>query len=201
MEEKVKKFKTSKTSEKLDNKIRDIEEIQINLIEESRTYKCNECEFETYYKRGLKIHKKKMHKVYSCADCEEIFDTVRDFKVHSYTHSYTNIKKKVKCKNCEFETNSLNTIEVHVGWCRTKDFECGLCGIGFSEKEDLEIHLSTCEMYECDSFSCYLRGKNLSEMKKHIEEKHETSSFLNHLKIDRNEKFNVTSKSYSLEDL
>ena len=88
-----------------------------------------------------------------------------------------------------------------VGWCRTKDFECGLCGIGFSEKEDLEIHLSTCEMYECDSFSCYLRGKNLSEMKKHIEEKHETSSFLNHLKIDRNEKFNVTSKSYSLEDL
>ena len=126
LEETIEKCKTSKTSEKLDNKIKDIEEIQTNLIEESGNYKCNECDFETYYKRGLKIHKKKMHKVYSCADCEEIFDTVRDFKGHSYTHFYSSIdKKKVKCNNCEFESKCLNTIEVHVGWCRPKDFECG----------------------------------------------------------------------------
>ena len=30
-----------------------------------------------------------MHKVYPCADCEDIFDTERDAKVHSYTHYYT----------------------------------------------------------------------------------------------------------------
>ena len=107
----------------------------------------------------------------------------------------------MKCKNCEFETNSLNTIEVHVGWCRTKDFECGLCGIGFSDKDDLEIHLRTCEMYECDSYTCWARGKNLSDMKKHIAEKHENLTSLNHLKIDRKDKFNVTSTSYSLKDL
>ena len=207
LEKTIENSKTSKTSEKLDNKIKDIEEIQTNLIEESGNYKCNECDFETYYKRGLKIHKKKMHKVYSCGDCEEIFDTQRDFKVHSYTHSYSSIeKKKVKCNNCEFESNSLNTIEVHVGWCRQKDFECGLCGIVFSDKEDLEIHLRTCEMYECDSYTCWVRGKNLSDMKKHIEEKHESSTLgllplLNHLKIDRKDKFNVTSTSYSLKDL
>ena len=76
----------------------------------------------------------------------------------------------------------------------------------FSDKEDLEIHLRTCEMYECDSYTCWVRGKNLSDMKKHIEEKHESSTLgllplLNHLKIDRKDKFNVTSTSYSLKDL
>ena len=56
-------------------------------------------------------------------------------------------------------------------------------------------------MYECDSYTCWVRGKNLSDMKKHIEEKHKTSTLLNHLKIDRKDKFNVTSTSYSLKDL
>ena len=73
--------------------------------------------------------------------------SIDDFKVHTYTHSYTITDRKVKCKNCNFESTALNSMEVHVGWCREKDFECGLCDGGFSEKEDLEIHLKTCEMY------------------------------------------------------
>ena len=87
-------------------------------------------------------------------------------------------------------------MEVHVGCCREKDFECGLCGGGFSEKEDLEIHLRTCEMYERDSISCLQRSKNPSEMKKHIDENHDTYTQLNHLKIDRKNKFEVTSTSH-----
>ena len=87
-------------------------------------------------------------------------------------------------------------MEVHVGCCREKDFECGLCGGGFSEKEDLEIHLRTCEMYERDSISCLQRSKNPSEMKKHIDENHDTYTQLNHLKIDRKNEFEVTSTSH-----
>ena len=193
--------KSSETNDILNDKIKDIEEIQTNLISESGKYDCNKCDFTTYYKRGLNIHKKKMHKVYSCTYCEEIFETVRDFKVHTYTHSYTITDRKVKCKNCGFESKTLNSMEVHVGWCREKDFECGLCDSGFSEKEDLEIHLRTCEMYECDSNSCLQRSKKLSDMKKHINENHENYTLLNHLKIDRKNEFEVTSTSHFLKDL
>ena len=45
-------------------------------------------------------------------------------------------------------------------------------------------------MYECDSYTCWARGKNLSDMKKHIEEKHESSTLgllplLNHLPFSK----------------
>ena len=94
-----------------------------------------------------------------------------------------------------------NTIEVHVGWCRQSNFECGLCGNNFEQKEDLETHLRTCEMYQCGRYSCWLRVKSLSDMKKHIEEKHTTSTSLHHLKIDREKEFSVTSKIYYVKDL
>ena len=34
-----------------------------------------------------------MHKVYTCAACDEIFEKIWDVKVHSYNHSYTNTDK------------------------------------------------------------------------------------------------------------
>ena len=104
--EKVEILEKEKPSNYLDDKVKDLEEKQTYLIEESsEKYKCNKCDFTTYYQKGLKIHKKKMHKVYSCSNCDEIFDTKRDFKVHSYTHSFTNTEKDVnKCNNCNFET-------------------------------------------------------------------------------------------------
>ena len=113
-----------KSSSDLDDKIKDIEEKQTYLIEESSgKYKCNKCDFTTYYRNGLKIHKKKMHKVFSCTNCDEIFDTKRDFQVHSYTHSFTNTEKDTnKCKNCKFYSESIDTIEVHVGKCRDENF-------------------------------------------------------------------------------
>ena len=35
------------------------------------------------HKKALNIHRKKTHKAYSCADCDVIFDSKRDFKAHS----------------------------------------------------------------------------------------------------------------------
>ena len=68
-----------------------------------------------------------MHKVYTCADCDEIFDEIWDVKVHSYNHSYTNTDKNTnRCKNCDFDTDCVDSIEVHEGACG-KNFECGLC--------------------------------------------------------------------------
>ena len=205
-EDKVKaltqKIEDCEKAKVLDEKVKSLEEKQTNLIEESHErYKCNQCDFTTYYRKGLKIHKKKMHKVYTCADCDEIFDKMRDFKVHSYTHSYTNTENTNRCKNCDFDTDCVDSIEVHVGACRKQDFECGLCGVGFKLREDLKIHLKTCEIYECQSSSCWLREINLSEMKKHIREKHTLTTKLNHLIMDREKQYIVNSTSYSLKDV
>ena len=199
--EKVRILEKVKSSSDLDDKIKDIEEKQTYLIEESSgKYKCNTCDFTTYYTNGLKIHKKKMHKVFSCTNCDKIFDTKRDFQVHSYTHSFTNIEKDTnKCKNCEFQSESIDTIEVHVGKCRDENFECGLCGDEFLGRKDVELHLKTCEIYECSS--CWLRGENRSEMKKHIREKQCTSTKLNYLKMERENEFEVSLTSYNLKDI
>ena len=40
-------------------------------------------------------------------------------------------------------------------------------------------------VFECQSPSCWLRDVSISEMKKHIREKHSSTAKLNHLKIDR----------------
>ena len=93
----------------------------------------------------------------------------------------------------------MDTTEVHVGKCRENNLDCGLCGDDFEKLKDLETHLRTCEIYECQS--CWLRCKNLSEMKKHKKENHSSSTKLDHLKIDREKEFNVSSTFHTLEDL
>ena len=83
--------------------------------------------------------------------------------------------------------------------CRTEIFECGLCEETFVEEVDLEIHLRTCETYECSD--CWKRLKNLSDIKSHIQEKHEEFTTLNHLKINRESEFEVKINSYSLNEV
>ena len=43
-------------------------------------------------------------------------------------------------------------MEVHVGKCNTDNFECGLCDSKFKDLDTLELHLRTCEIYECAEF-------------------------------------------------
>ena len=121
--------------EKHIDKVKEIEEKQTSLIEEAKTrYRCNQCEFSTYYQKGLQVHKS-----YSCENCENIFETKRELKIHMYTHSFTDTHSKQICENCDFESNIIETMEVHIGKCRTKDFECGLCEAKFVELESLEV--------------------------------------------------------------
>ena len=136
-----------------------------------------------------------MHKSYSCNLCDEVCDTARDLKIHTYTHSYTRDNQKEKCNNCDFECKTIDTMEVHVGKCRNENFECGLCEAIFAKVKDLETHLKTCEIYECGK--CWIREKNLSDMKNHIKEKHDESTSISHLKIDRNSESEVKTTYYS----
>ena len=79
------------------------------------------------------------------------------------------------------------------------NFECGLCGEEFKEREDLEIHLNTCEIFECSS--CWLRDVNISEMKNHERGKHSSTTEVNHLKMHREKQHIVSSNFYFLKDL
>ena len=55
--ETVKKLESSETNNVPNDKIKDIQKIQTNWISESVKYTCNKCDFTTYFKRGLNIHR------------------------------------------------------------------------------------------------------------------------------------------------
>jgi hypothetical protein len=152
---------------------------------------------------GLKIHKKKKHGSKSCEACDDVFDSRRDLKIHMYTHSYTDVgsflKPKQSCKICDFECKTEDSMIVHLGKCHSENLECGLCEAGFDELNKLEMHLNTCEVYECGS--CNIRNTSISEIKKHIQKEHDESTKIWYLKLDRNNSSEVSSKSYKLSDL
>ena len=90
-------------------------------------------------------------------------------------------------------------MEVHIGKCFTDNFECGLCDAKFDDLYTLEIHLRTCEVYEC--FECALKERNLSDLKKHVVEDHEDCDTIHHMKIDLENLTKVIIKSYKLSEL
>ena len=174
---------------------------EINV--ETETLKCSKCSFETIHKNGLKIHMKRKHVKASktCDLCNKQFDSVRDMKMHKNTHSFNGdfFGFEFKCEECDYISETIETMEVHIGKCCYDHFECGLCEAHFENFEMLELHLVTCEVYECGK--CFIRVKNLSEMKKHIKEEHEDGKYLHHLKIDRNDDKIVSFKQVSIDNI
>ena len=69
----------------------------------------------------------------------------------------------------------------------------------FVKIRDLEIHLKTCEIYQCGK--CLVRDKNLSEMKKHIQKTHKYETEIGYLKMDRNSESEVSQNFYSLSEV
>ena len=92
--------------------------------------------------------------------------------------------------------DTVDTMEVHVGKCRSGNFECGLCEVNFEKISDLVTHLKICEIYQCGR--CYVRDKSLSEMKKHVQDKHTTSTGIGYLKMDRTNESEVSQTFFSL---
>ena len=107
----------------------------------------------------------------SCDICDKKFNTHREMKIHRYTHSYkgTHCEQEQTWKNCEFKCKIVESMEVHLGICGSDSFECGLCETKFGK---LEIHLYTCEIFECRF--CAERFRVLSERKKHMQKNHKS---------------------------
>ena len=60
---------------------------------------------------------------------------------------------------------------------------CGLCEWKSDNLENLDIHLKSCEVYECQG--CDQRFCSLTDVKLHIEEEHGKETSLLHLKMNR----------------
>ena len=70
-----------------------------------------------------------------------------------------------------------------------------ICSFEAGNLDNLEIHLRTCEIYQCDE--CEQRFKSISKIKEHVTEIHKRESFwINHLKMDRNSFSEISEKSY-----
>ena len=109
----------------------------------------------------MNIHKKRKHQINTvCEICEKRFNSTNDLKLHTYTHSYTS-KGDIgqTCKKCNFACDTIESMEVHLGKCNVEEFECGLCETTFKTEEEIDTHLTTCEVYECGE--CCLRYTTL----------------------------------------
>ena len=167
--------------------------------------KCNQCDFETNSKHGLKIHTARKHTLINensslkCELCDQEFEKQKDLRKHLKSHSY--IEARFKCVDCDFVGESNETMEVHVGKEHTNTFECGICNFEAQSHEDIEVHLFTCEIYKC--YKCDCKERSINEIKKHTEKHHGSSGHnkLHHMKMDRNNKNEVCDKVYYFDEI
>ena len=113
-------------------------------------------------------------------------------KLHSYK------KAAYKCEDCEFIGESPYTMDVHIGKSHSENKECGICECNTKSLEDLEIHLSGCEIYKCasnDDLECDYKVKTLSEIRNHIKKEHKWGYF-KHVKMKRNDQNEVIFTKY-----
>ena len=173
--------------------------------------KCPECDFSTGSAQGLKNHKTRKHKASNnkeeaadfprtCDLCETELDDYNDMKMHMKYHSYS--KVEYKCEECDYCGENEPSMEVHIGRAHSENYECGLCEFVAGDLEKLEIHLFTCEIYECHP--CEIRYKTLSEVKHHVCEEHQKGQqFIQiiHAKPNRRNKEEITCTKHFNHEL
>ena len=198
LEMRLEELENKFTSEKKckDKKIRELEKTVKSKSDDAKKQvtkvmlNCKYCDFKTSSERGLKVHIRRKHTILTEADypaecdfCDLKLISESDMKMH-LKESHIHTQSKFKCEDCDFYCENELSIEVHHGRCHNEDFECGLCEYKAGNIENLNIHLSTCEIYECDN--CFFRVKVLSHMEDHMDEKHAQENLnIIHGKVDR----------------
>ena len=207
--------------EDFDKRIKDVEkalkheqkknenlQVEFQTLEiESEIIKCKYCEFSTSSAKGFKTHMKRKHTVkkkevisYQCEVCE--FKTISkiSLKTHNKSHSYTIEKEKCKCNTCDFIGNNAWSLQIHNGKIHMENLECGLCDCKTKDFETLNLHLKTCEIYECNK--CEFVANQLSGIRKHMRESNDCSlSTFHHIKIDRNNDEEAAFTEYEQSEL
>ena len=129
-------------------------------------------------------------------DCDLKITSKVELKRHMVSHTYKFLNKEFQCEKCEFTGNNEWTMQMHNGKCHQKNNECGLCNYEAKDIENLDLHLTTCEIYECDE--CEFIARNLSDFKRHILENKTTCNLRKgcHVKLDRSNEKEASFKEY-----
>ena len=135
-------------------------------------FKCRNCDFETNSEKGLKQHTSKKH-------------TKSEDK-----------GRTVFCEYCKHAFNNNETLAVHIGKNHTDNFKCGLCERFFETKENLEVHLNTCEVYQCTK--CKKKELTMSDSKEHIIKDHDSENYImvDNFKLSRENWEDVTWRNF-----
>jgi hypothetical protein len=147
----------------------------------------------------LKTHikRKQAGKHKTCEFCgDKLGDTNSvDMKKHMMTHS-TKKEFKLKYEDCEYVGKSRVALDVHIRNCHSDKVYCGLCEICFENSEELNTYKSTCEVYR----RCQSKETTISKIIAHVEIEHESERYImiDHWKISRNDKTEVTTSDFIL---
>ena len=161
--------KQSVKIEQLVKKIKEISEVAVIPIQK---FKCRNCDFETTSEKGLKQHTSKKH-------------TKSEYKGTTF-----------RCEDCFFLGNSKETLEIHKGKHHTDNFECGLCENTFGNRENLDIHLNTCEIYRCSK--CQKKESTIKAIENHVINLHDSQKYLmiDNFKISRENSEETTWRDF-----
>ena len=113
-------------------------------------------------------------------------------KTHTYKDKYSGKELNgFKCETCSFNA--------HHGKSHGELFECGLFEFKAKSFDNLELHLKTCEIYECEE--CEFTSKQISGI--NCQFLYEKCSFINifHIKIDRINEEIAKCSEYKQSDL
>ena len=102
-------------------------------IHSDASIKCDNCDFITTSRQGLKIHNSRVHSKINfetfpaaCDICEKVFENENSMRKHKKReHSYHTVK--YQCNECEFMANEAETLNVHFGKHHSNKKQFGLC--------------------------------------------------------------------------
>ena len=152
------------------------ENLQLN--DQTKPYKCIDCDHRSANKTALSRHIKRVHeriKPFKCNACD--FETANEFQLEKHTISHHKGSKPFKCKLCNFETAKKSGLKFHIESVHegVKPFNCCICDYKSAKKYDLKKHIETVhegiKPFKCNI--CDYKTSRNCYLKKHIESVHE----------------------------
>ena len=158
------------------------EKDSVTKVTKENLIKCQQCDFTSTSRQGLKIHNSRKHSKIkfeefpaACDICEKVLESETNLKKHKKSeHSYHTVK--YQCNECGFMANEVQTLHVHFGVEHSIKKLCGLCDKEFSNSQLLDDHLSECQIFVCSNSGCSKLFETLTPLKEHIKEEHKKGS-------------------------
>ena len=142
------------------------------------SFKCHKCDYESDDTQAIDSHGRAKHGILKCELCDYQSEEKDILGKHMTTHTGPNI---LPCGVCEFETRKKATLDNHMdrkhkanSKVDTRVFNCGKCEKVFVGQLRFTYHICNPKSYRypCDYNNCEFNGTDVSDIAKHIYDKH-----------------------------